>query len=151
MPRPRGGDWLEDEIRSWGREGVDLVLSLLTAEETAELNLSDEGRSCLALGLQFQVFPIKDRDVPSSREAVWDLVTKLSEGLASGKNVAVHCRQGIGRAALIAICLLVVAGVDAEVAMQQVSSARGCPVPETPEQRRWITMFARSLASQPAR
>ena len=28
--RPRGGDWLEDDLSSWKREGVDTVLSLLT-------------------------------------------------------------------------------------------------------------------------
>jgi hypothetical protein len=26
--RPRGGDWLEDEIANWEREEVDAVLSL---------------------------------------------------------------------------------------------------------------------------
>jgi hypothetical protein len=25
MPRPRGGDWLDDEIQSWRRSGVDVV------------------------------------------------------------------------------------------------------------------------------
>ena len=29
MPRPRGGDWLEDEIRSLKVSGVDAVVSLL--------------------------------------------------------------------------------------------------------------------------
>ena len=36
MPRPRGGDWLEEEIQSWRRSGVDLVVSLLTLEERNE-------------------------------------------------------------------------------------------------------------------
>jgi hypothetical protein len=31
--RPRGGDWLGDEVVSWKRNGVDAVLSLLTPEE----------------------------------------------------------------------------------------------------------------------
>ena len=30
MPRPRGGDWLEDEIRGLKRFGVDILVSLLT-------------------------------------------------------------------------------------------------------------------------
>jgi hypothetical protein len=29
MPRPRGGDWLEEEIQSWRRSGIDVVVSLL--------------------------------------------------------------------------------------------------------------------------
>ena len=145
MPRPRGGDWLEGEIQSWRRSGVDVVLSLLTADEIADLSLADEGALCRSNGIQFFSFAITDRGVPSSRDAVSDLVTKLAEQLADGKNVAVHCRQGIGRAALVAICLLVLSGMDPEAAIQRVREARGCPVPETPEQRRWIAEFAKSL------
>jgi hypothetical protein len=42
-PRPRGGDWLEDEIRAWRRSGVDVVLSLLSREEEAEQPLLEGG------------------------------------------------------------------------------------------------------------
>ncbi len=146
MPRPRGGDWLEDEIESWRRAGVDVVVSLLTHEEEAELSLADEAALCRTNGIEFISFPIVDRSVPSSFEAFSDQVTRLAEQLASGKSIAVHCRQGIGRAALIAICLLILAGVEPAAAIERVGTARGCSVPETAEQRRWIADFARSLA-----
>ena len=29
VPRPRGGDWLEDELRSWEEGGLDLIASSL--------------------------------------------------------------------------------------------------------------------------
>jgi len=148
MPRPRGGDWLEDEIQAWRRSGVDVVVSLLTSDEIADLSLADEAALCRANGIEFIPFPVPDRGVPSSKEAVLELVTKLGEQLAVGKNIAVHCRQGIGRAALVAICLLVLSGIDPEAAIRQVSAARGCPVPETTEQRRWIADFAKSLMTQ---
>jgi protein-tyrosine phosphatase len=148
MPRPRGGDWLEDEIHAWRRSGVDVVLSLLTPEEISEFSLADEEAWCRADGIQFLSFPILDRSVPASTAAFADLVTKLAEQLAGGKNVAIHCRQGIGRAALVAICLLVVADIAPETAVQRVSAARGCSVPETAEQRRWIADFAKSLLTQ---
>jgi hypothetical protein len=35
MPRPRRGDWLEDELHSLRNAGVDIVLSLLTDHEIA--------------------------------------------------------------------------------------------------------------------
>jgi protein-tyrosine phosphatase len=145
MPRPRGGDWLEDEIQAWLRSGVNVVVSLLTSDENADLDLADEAGICRAKGIQFLPFPITDRGVPSSREALSDLLTKLAEQLAAGKNIAVHCRQGIGRSALVALCLLVRSGIDLDAATQQVGAARGCPVPETVEQRRWVADFARSL------
>jgi predicted protein tyrosine phosphatase len=145
MPRPRGGDWLQDEIQSWGRSGVDVVLSLLTGDEIAELNLTDEHLLSQKNGIQFLSFPISDRSVPVSVPAFTELLTTLVEQLGEGKNIAIHCRQGIGRAALIAICLLILSGVDPEAAIHQVGAARGCPVPETFEQRRWIADFADSL------
>jgi hypothetical protein len=46
MPRPRGNDWLEDEIRSLKQQGVNVVVSLLTTEESSELCLDDESTLC---------------------------------------------------------------------------------------------------------
>src|SRR5437762_6121659 len=81
MPRPRGGDWLEDEIQSWRRARVNVVVSLLPPEEVTELSLGDEGELCRANGIQYLSFPIPDRGVPSTTDAFSDLVTKLAEQL----------------------------------------------------------------------
>jgi len=35
--RPRGGDWLKDDIAGWKRARIDTVLSLLTPEEEIDL------------------------------------------------------------------------------------------------------------------
>jgi protein-tyrosine phosphatase len=148
MPRPRGGDWLEDEVRSWKRSGIDVVLSLLTPDEVTELGLAGEEELCRANGIELLSLPVPDRGVPPSQEAASAVVAKLAERLADGKGVAVHCRQGIGRAGLIAAGLLVAAGTGPEAALQRVSTARGCAVPETPEQRRWVSEFAESLLSR---
>ncbi len=34
--RPRGGDWLDDEVGSWRQAGLDMMVSLLTPDEVAE-------------------------------------------------------------------------------------------------------------------
>lgn len=147
MPRPRRGDWLEDEIQFWRRSGVDVVVSLLTREEQTELNLREEEALCRANSIEFVSFPIVDRSVPSSTEAFSEQAIKLAEQLANGQNIAVHCRQGIGRAALVATCLLALSGMEPASAIERVGAARGCAVPETPEQSRWITHFAKSLVT----
>lgn len=141
-PRPRGGDWLDDELRSWHEAGIDAVVSLLMPEEVAEFDLEGEAASCAASGVRFLAFPIPDRDVPGSRTAFHDLVSDVARELAVGRRVVVHCRQGIGRAGLIAIGVLIAAGLDAETAVKRVSQARGRPVPETPAQRLWLDEFA---------
>jgi protein-tyrosine phosphatase len=148
MPRPRGGDWLEDEVRAWRSAGVDVIVSLLTSDEIDALDLGEEEPLCQAQGLQFLSFPIIDRSVPTSKPAVLALVTKIVNLLAEHKSIAIHCRQGIGRAGLIVACVLVYSGFDLEAAVQRISSARCCDVPETSEQRRWIAQFASELASR---
>ncbi len=147
MPRPRGGDWLENEVRFWRSEGVEIVVSLLTPGEVAEFGLAQEEALCNAQGIQFLTFPIADRGIPSSKEAARKLVVELAKRLQEGESIAIHCRQGIGRSALIAIGILVLAGVDPLEAKHKVSAARGCPVPETPEQERWISEFVKEPAS----
>ncbi len=146
-PRPRGGDWLEDEVRSWQQAGLTSIVSLLTNDEISDLDLGQEEKICRSYGLQFLAFPLVDRGVPASRRATRQFLRKLEEALAGGKSLAIHCRQGIGRAALIAACLLVLAGIEPEAAFERVSAARGCPVPETPEQRKWVIEFAPELVT----
>ncbi len=145
MPRPRGGDWLEDEVKAWHSAGVDIVVSLLLPSEIVDLDLGAEELLCSALGIEFRHMPIADRGVPSSRAAFLKLATALASDFAAGKNIAIHCRQGIGRAPLLAIAVLVLAGLDLESATATVGQARGCPVPETVEQQRWLADFARGL------
>jgi protein-tyrosine phosphatase len=76
--------------------------------------------------------------VPVSTEAALSAIGAITAQLDAGKNVAVHCRQGIGRSGLVASGVLMISGTKADEAMRIVSSARGISVPETPEQRRWI-------------
>lgn len=144
MPRPRGDDWLEDDVRSWHYAGVDAVLSVLTSDEATELRLSGEEAYCRENGLPYCSFEIADRDVPKSTDAFAELLTRVTTHLNEGRNVAIHCRQGLGRAPLVAMGLLVSSGLEPDVAMRRVASARGCPVPETPEQRKWFEAFAES-------
>jgi protein-tyrosine phosphatase len=142
LPRPRGGDWLDDETRAWRKAGLHMVVSLLEPEEETELELGREAESATASGLAFVSFPTSDRGVPSSRQAVVMLTTRLADALRTGNNVAVHCRQGIGRSAVIAAATLISAGEDIDSALESIAHARGVAVPETEEQRRWISEFA---------
>jgi protein-tyrosine phosphatase len=146
VPRPRGGDWLEDDVRAWRRAGLDAVVSTLTPEEEAEFALIRERDSVIESGLIYRSLPIPDNGVPRVRRTVLQLLRELEELLNAGKSIGIHCRQGIGRSALIACSLLVLGGVDVEVAINRVAAARGRPVPETQEQRQWIVGLARHLA-----
>jgi len=145
--RPRGEDWLNDEMKGWRDEGVNTILSLLTVQEENELSLDAEPESANEAGLRFLSFPIPDRQVPGSPSQVAPLLDGLSHDLMEGQNVVIHCRGGVGRSGLMAACLLVLSGDDPETAVATVSHARGTTVPETPEQRHWIDLFAANLAN----
>ena len=114
LARPRGDDWLADEVDGWRVAGVQVVLSLLSADETRELGLEDELSLVDHAGLRFINFPINDYDVPSSAAALRQLVRAVEEFLDQGHVVGIHCRAGVGRSALVAACLLVNNGEDSE-------------------------------------
>jgi protein-tyrosine phosphatase len=144
--RPRGGDWLEDDISGWRRAGVDVVVSLLTTQENADLQLGEESSLSQPRGLRFLSFPVEDRGVPVSQQGALAAVAKVNEMLQQGKNVAVHCRQGIGRSGMFVTASLVLCGWAVNDAMNLVSQARGLTVPETPEQREWIREISKKIS-----
>jgi protein-tyrosine phosphatase len=145
MARPRGGDWLDDEMASLRELGVGLIVCLLTAEERGELELTDAGPAAERAGIEFVHFPVPDFGVPDHAQ-VQPLLERLHQRLAEGDYVAVHCRGGVGRSSVVAGAVLAGQGVSAEDAWAMVSRARGVQVPETAEQRQWLADHIR-LAS----
>ena len=150
MPRPRSGDWLEDEIRSLKREGVDALVSLLTTEEVFYMELAQESESCRACAIEYISFPIPDCQTPESKTATLDLVQRLAALVTEGKGVAIHCFAGIGRSTLIAACVLASLGIEPGEAFQLIKRSRGCDVPDTPEQREWVYWFVSTMLRRPA-
>jgi protein-tyrosine phosphatase len=148
--RPRGGEWLEDEVRGWRRAGVDTVVSLLTPEEIEELNLQEEETHCKKEGIDYHWLPFPDRGLPTSPASVHELAKALNTVLLQGKTVAVHCRQGIGRSSVIVAAVLISSGDDPALAVRRIEKARGRPVPDTEEQLAWIHSYSEA-AQDPAR
>jgi hypothetical protein len=66
LARPRPGDWLEDEIQDWKRQGIDVAVSLLEEAEASSLGLEREAHLCREQGIEFISFPVPDMQVPVS-------------------------------------------------------------------------------------
>jgi hypothetical protein len=94
VPRPRGGDWLEDEAAAMKKAGIDILVSMLRDEEAVELGLTAEAATCRTAGIEFKSFPIQDREVPSSLASFSAFVEQLRAELHSGRSVAVHATSG---------------------------------------------------------
>ena len=139
MGRPRAGDWASDEFASLARLGVTEIVSLLESAEARELGLARESEYCAAAGIRFHSFPIADRGVPASVEDLSRLACRLYHSCAGGSFAAVHCRAGIGRSGVVAAAVLLHSGFIAPDALSAISKARGVEVPDTAEQRQWLT------------
>jgi protein-tyrosine phosphatase len=138
VARPRGGDWLCDELSALFREGIDVLVSMLTEEESKELGLEKESEYCEGTAITFVNLPIPDRSVPLDTNDFLRAVEQLAQLVREGRFVAVHCRASIGRSSVLAVSILVRLGWEANDALAAVESARGCSIPDTPEQREWV-------------
>jgi protein-tyrosine phosphatase len=145
VPRPRGNEWLAEDLAAIRRDGIDILVSLLTQAEAEELGLARERALCEKTGIEFRSFPIPDRCVPDSYRQMQELADALATERFHGKNIGAHCRACIGRASLLLAAVLCVEGLSPERAFCLISKGRGMQVPDTPEQVEWLTGFASAL------
>jgi protein-tyrosine phosphatase len=138
VARPRGNDWLCEEITALSQEGVEILVSMLTSEEVEELGLIHESAECAAAGISFVNLAIPDRSVPSNTTAFLRTVDEFATRVREGRYLAVHCRASIGRSSVLAASILMRLGWDAKTAFDAIESARGCSVPDTSEQKQWV-------------
>jgi len=138
MARPRGDDWLFDEIANLKKQQVGLLVSLLEKEEIGELGLRQQALICNNNEIEFINFPIADRDIPRTSDKTDWLITYLLNKLQDGTSVVVHCRMGIGRSSIIAASILVRKGLKAESVIDSISKIRGLKVPDTNKQSEWL-------------
>lgn len=139
--RPRGGDWLNDEMRRIRRGGIDTLVSLLEPMEARWLELGEEGDAAESADINFLNYPIPDRTVPQDLATFRAFVKDIAQRSRNGERIGFHCRGCIGRATITAACVLIHLGWNSADALNAIEQARGMPVPDTPEQRDWILLY----------
>ena len=138
MTRPRGNDWLDDEIRKLKMQGIDVIVSLLEKAEAKELEIDEEDAACYDHGIKFINFPIADCQVPEDEISFAELILKIEKYLEDGKKVVVHCRMGIGRTSMVAAGVLMRKGGEVRDIFHRLSETRTLEVPDTEEQKLWV-------------
>jgi len=138
---PRGGDLLYGELFEYRRAGVGTLVSLLSREQVSMLELDDEPHLAARLGMQFLHHPLPDHELPPDEQVFRGFVTELARRLRAGERIGVHCWGSIGRATVTAACTLIHLGWKPAEALAAVEAARGCPVPDTDDQERWILSY----------
>ena len=122
--------------RVWHQVRADAVGTIVCLTERDELHeksyeyaqaLERGTVPCLVLP-----FEIPDRGAPEDREGFWELAVRVANRLQSGEIVLIHCAGGVGRTALLAICVLLALGQPASEARSLVSRA-GSTVETAPQ------------------
>jgi tetratricopeptide (TPR) repeat protein len=125
-------------LRGFGPCGVDVVVSTLRAD------LSEDGRGSGSAGVEFIVFPIEAGRPP--RGPAFDLlVATVIARLRAGSSVALVCRTGAERGALVAAAVCVQLGLSPETAWSHVEQSRQVPLAVSPAQRVWLDRYARRV------
>lgn len=125
-------------LRRLAAAGVEVIVCALTPDELADLDLVDAEEEARDAGMAFHRVPIPDFGVPEAEPELDEVLAAMR----AGRHVLVHCRGGVGRSSLLAGALLVLDGASPEAAWQAIARARGRDVPETDEQRAWLSTFA---------
>ena len=103
--------------------GVTTILCLLSQAELASLKLRNYEQGVRSKGIQFLSFPIVEMAAPDSLKKAAAFIELLQsksfssfapthvwstmcDRLSNGEVMIIHCRGGVGRAGLIASCLL---------------------------------------------
>ncbi|MDH3452003.1 MAG: protein tyrosine phosphatase [Gammaproteobacteria bacterium] len=148
MPHPAAGPQLTVELQALRRSGVELLVSLLDAHESADLGLADAASVCAQCGIEHRSHPVADMSTPADGPAFTALARSLKHRLLAGAGIAIHCRAGIGRSGLLAASVLVACGAKPEEAFAEISRARGASVPEVPAQGRWLEQHQQALVAE---
>jgi len=91
--------------------------------------------------MNFLSFPVPDKNIPPDIAAFREFVQGLVTRLRTGETLGIHCRGSIGRSTVTAACALIHLGWSPKAALAAIEAARGCPVPDTREQKTWILNY----------
>jgi len=116
------------------KHGIRAVVDL--REESCD----DEGQ-LNAAGIDFLHLPTRDL-APASVEVLDRGVQFVREHTATGKGVLIHCQHGIGRSALLALCVLVEEGWEPMRALAHAKDIRAAVSPSRSQYEGWAAWLA---------
>jgi protein-tyrosine phosphatase len=114
-------------------DGVNVIVCLAERDEVHEKSY-EYGQALETATVPCVVLPfeVPDRGAPADRDGFWALASAVAQRLRSGETVLVHCAGGVGRTAMLAICVLLALGEEPSAARSVVSRA-GSTVETAPQ------------------
>jgi len=120
------GDSMTDDllnIRNWG---ATTLITLLDESELHSLGVTALPRKAIAHHLLWLHLPLRNLGIPDEKfDIQWAWAgPRLCQWLREGQRIAIHCKEGIGRAGLVAARLMIELGTPPEEAINTVQKAR---------------------------
>lgn len=134
--------------------GIDTIVCLVNRYEMRANGVDYDTYLAVCKRLQIEVvaFEIIEMGAPTQPPPAFDqaLVARIIERLKAGRKIAVHCRAGVGRAGLVASCLLMSLGIfpTPEQCMKYLRTIRHPNCVESDVQRRYLVAFANYLGQE---
>jgi protein tyrosine phosphatase (PTP) superfamily phosphohydrolase (DUF442 family) len=137
---PADFDWLTDQLAVGGRIAGDGAATLVAHGIGAVVDLRgedcDDEAALAQAGIEFLHLPTPDLE-PASLEALDQGVSFVRDRLARGDKVLIHCQHGIGRSALLALCVMVELGFEPLDAIRHAKQRRECVSPSPSQFSGW--------------
>lgn len=117
---------LDSAITQLKGQSVDAILSVLSAEEMAQLEVESLPELCQQQGIQWFNLAIGNHQLPGDKDiSDWQQYkSRITHVIDQGGKVAVHCKGGTTRTGLGAAMVLLELGWTPEQAISTVKSIR---------------------------
>jgi protein-tyrosine phosphatase len=141
-------NWLTDEIAVGGRfpmseaahfaqeHGIRAIVDLRQED-------CDDHDALAQAGIEFLHLPTPDMH-PASADHLNKGVAFVRKHLDRGGRVLIHCQHGIGRSALLALCVMVDRGLEPLAALSQAKDRREQVSPSESQFKGWVDWLTRN-------
>jgi len=146
--------WLTDELAVGGCFPIERAADLAEVHRIrAVVDLREEGcddeARLKAAGIEFLHLPTPDME-PAALGRLERGVAFATERIESGEKVLIHCQYGIGRSALLALCVLVELGWQPLEALAHAKDRRAVVSPSRSQYEGWAEWLERRGNSVPS-
>ena len=133
--------WLTENLALGGCFPMDRATHLaeqhgISAVVDLREEACDDKEQLRAAGIDFLHLPTADLE-PATKEHLDRGVEYVRERLGRGEKVLIHCQHGIGRSALLALCVLVDVGWSPLEALSHAKDRRRAVSPSESQYRGW--------------